>query len=190
MKKVVLLIAMICSSALINAQSIFDKYEDMDDVVSVVINQRMFKLLASMDISTEDEEAQDYLNMVKQITSLKVFTTGDEKIAMDMNASVKKYLKSSKLQELMRIKEGDQSVKFYIKEGSDENHVDELLMFITGLSDLTSGDLTINGEQRDFETVLLSLTGDNFDLSQISKLTSNMNVPGGKQLEKAGKKRI
>ena len=90
----------------------------------------------------------------------------------------------------MRIKEGDQSVKFYIKEGSDENHVDELLMFITGLSDLTSGDLTINGEQRNFETVLLSLTGDNFDLSQISKLTSNMNVPGGKQLEKAGKKRI
>ena len=90
----------------------------------------------------------------------------------------------------MRIKEGNQSVKFYIKEGSDENHVDELLMFITGLSDLTSGDLTINGEQRDFETVLLSLTGDNFDLSQISKLTSNMNVPGGKQLEKAGKKRI
>ena len=73
---------------------------------------------------------------------------------MDMNASVKKYLKGSKLQELMRIKEGDQSVKFYIKEGSDENHVDELLMFITGLSDLTSGDLTINGEQRDFETVL------------------------------------
>ena len=191
MKKVVLLIAMICSSALINAQSIFDKYEDMDDVVSVmVINQRMFKLLASMDISTEDEEAQDYLNMVKQITSLKVFTTGDQKIAMDMNASVKKYLKGSKLQELMRIKEGDQSVKFYIKEGSDENHVDELLMFITGLSDLTSGDLTINGEQRNFETVLLSLTGDNFDLSQISKLTSNMNVPGGKQLEKAGKKRI
>ena len=104
MKKVVLLIAMICSSALINAQSIFDKYEDMDDVVSVVINQRMFKLLASMDISTEDEEAQDYLNMVKQITSLKVFTTGDQKIAMDMNASVKKYLKGSKLQELMRIK--------------------------------------------------------------------------------------
>ena len=35
MKKVVLLIAMICSSAIINAQSIFDKYEDMDDVVSV-----------------------------------------------------------------------------------------------------------------------------------------------------------
>ena len=54
--------------------------------------------------------------MVKQITSVKVFTTGDQKIAMDMNASVKKYLKGSKLQELMRIKEGDQSVKFFISK--------------------------------------------------------------------------
>ena len=99
----------------------------------------MFKLLASMDISTEDEEAQDYLNMVKQITSLKVFTTGDEKIAMDMNASVKKYLKGSKLQELMRIKEGNQSVKFYIKEGSDENHVDELLILSRRLIRLNFG---------------------------------------------------
>lgn len=190
MKKVVVLIAIICSSAVSQAQSIFDKYEDMEDVVSVVINQRMFKLLASMDISTEDEETQDYLNMVKQITSLKVFTTDNKDIALDMNTAVKAYLKKSKLQELMRIKEGDQSVKFFIKEGSDENHVDELLMFITGLSDLSSNDLTINGKTRNFETVLLSLTGDNFDLSQISKLTSNMNVPGGKQLEKAGKKRI
>jgi hypothetical protein len=37
------------------------------------------------------------------------------------------------------------------------------------------------------ETVLLSLTGD-IDLRQVSKLTNQLNVPGGEQLKKATKK--
>ncbi|MDG1660503.1 MAG: DUF4252 domain-containing protein, partial [Winogradskyella sp.] len=35
--------------------------------------------------------------------------------------------------------------------------------------------------------VVLSLTGD-IDLRQISKLTNQMNMPGGEQLKKANKK--
>ncbi|MCK5400109.1 MAG: DUF4252 domain-containing protein, partial [Flavobacteriaceae bacterium] len=60
---------------------------------------------------------------------------------------------------------------------------------VTGLKELTKGeDITINGKKREIETVLLSLTGD-IDLKQISKLTSKMDLPGGKHLEKAGKKK-
>jgi hypothetical protein len=44
----------------------------------------------------------------------------------------------------------------------------------------------INGEKRDIETVVVSIIGD-IDLRQISKMTSQMNIPGGEQLEKAGK---
>ena len=90
--------------------------------------------------------------------------------------------------ELMRIKDGDQTVKFYVKEGKDENHVRELLMFVNGLKEMTSGqDITINGQKREFESVLLTLTGD-IDLRQISKLTNSMDLPGGDQLKKAEKK--
>ena len=89
----------------------------------------------------------------------------------------------------MRIKDGDQTVKFYIKEGKDDNHVKELLMFVSGLKEMTKDqDITINGKKREIETVLLSLTGD-IDLRQVSKLTNQMNVPGGKHLEKAGEKK-
>lgn len=188
MKKLVVIIALILAPAVSFGQSIFDKYEDMGEVGSVILNQKMFTMLASIDIDMDDDDAQQFMDMAKKITGLKVFTTGDEKISADMNATVSKYLKSSTLEELMRIKDGDQTVKFYVKEGKDENHVKELLMFVNGLKEFTEGqDISINGKKRDIETVLITITGD-IDLRQISKLTKSMDLPGGDKLEKAGKK--
>jgi hypothetical protein len=172
-----------------NGQGVFDKFEDMDGVTSVIVNQKMFKMLMDLQIQTDDPEAQEMVDMVGKITGLKVLTTGDEKISDDMNATVNRYLKSSNLQELMRIKDGEQTVKFYVKEGKDDNHVKELLMLVSGLKEITKGqDITINGKKREIETVLLSLTGD-IDLRQVAKLTNKMNVPGGDQLKKVGTKK-
>lgn len=186
-KNLILAIAFVFTSAFSFAQGIFDKFEDNDAVTSVVINQKMFKMLATMGIDIDDPEAQQYVDMAKSITGFKVFTTDDVAISADMNATVKRYLKTSDLEELMRIKDGEQTVFFYVKEGKDENHVKELLMFVNGLKDLTKGqNIEINGKKREVETVVLSLTGD-IDLRQISKLTNQMNIPGGKQLEKATK---
>ena len=188
MKKLILILAIVISPMMSFGQSIFDKFEDLDEVTSIVVNQKMFSMIAQIDVDLDDPESQEYLEMVKKITGLKVFTTGDEKVSADMKSTVTKYLNSSNLEELMRIKDGDQTVKFYVKEGKDENHVKELLMFVSGLKEMTKDqDITINGKKRDIETVLLSLTGD-IDLRQISKITSKMNVPGGEHLEKAGDK--
>ena len=188
-KKVIVLIALIVAPMVSFGQSIFDKYEDMDDVGTVILNQKMFSMLASFDIDLDDAESQNYLEMVKKITGVKVFTTGNEKVSADMNGTVNKYLKSSSLEELMRIKDGNQTVKFYVKEGKDENHVKELLMFVNGLKELTEGqNIEINGKKREIETVLITITGD-IDLREISKLTSSMNLPGGDQLKKANRQR-
>ncbi len=188
MKKLILIIAIVVAPIMsFGQQSVFDKFEDMQGVSSVVVNQKMFKMLADIQINVDDPEANELLAMIEKITSLKVLTTGDENISKQMNESVAKYLKTANLQELMRMKDGDQTVNFYVKEGKDDNHVKELLMFVNGLKELTKGqDVTINGKRREIETVVLSLTGD-IDLKQISKLTSKMNIPGGQQLEKAGK---
>ena len=187
-KKGIIALALFMAPVFTFAQSIFDKYEDHPDVASVVVNQKMFSMLASIDIDMDNPEDQKMMDMVKKITGLKVFTTGNTEVSADMSATVNRYLKSSQLEELMRIKDGDQTVKFYVKEGKDENHVKELLMFVNGLKEMTSGqDITINGERREFESVLLTLTGD-IDLRQISKLTNSMDLPGGDQLKKAEKK--
>ena len=90
----------------------------------------------------------------------------------------------------MRFKDGEQNVRFYVKEGKDSDHVKELMMLITGMGEMLNGeDLTINGKKRNIETVVISIIGD-IDLKQISKITKNINLPGGEHLDKAGEKKF
>ncbi|WP_396638594.1 DUF4252 domain-containing protein [Maribacter sp. R77961] len=180
MKKIIVTIvmAMVCYTGF--SQSMFDKYEDLDNVSAVVVNSSMFRLLANIDVEVDDPEAQDFMDIAKSLKNLKVFITEDKSVSADMMSTMNKYLKSNSLEELMRVKDKEANVKFYIKQGKDEDHVSELLMFVTGMKNV---DMDVNG--RKFETVLLSLTGD-IDLNKIGSLTSKMNLP--EELNKAGKK--
>ena len=114
------------------SQSVFDKFEDMDDVTTVVVNKRAFELMRQM--GGDSNEAKDYMEMVANLNSLRVFATENAKIAAEMKANVGSYLKSSKqLTELMRVKDKDGNVKIYIKEGKEKDHVSELFMFVDGI---------------------------------------------------------
>ena len=180
MKKYILIAAMAVLPLSGFSQSIFDKFEDSDEVSSVIVNKNMFNLLVKMDVDVDDPEAQDFMNIAKSLSGLKVFITEDKAVSADMQATVDKYLKSSSLEELMRVKDKDTNVKFYVKNGKDEDHVSELLMFVTGIDNV---DVEI--DDRKIETVLLTLTGD-IDLTKIGSLTKKMNLP--EELNKAEKK--
>jgi len=163
------------------SQSIFDKYEDMDNVGTVVVNKGMIDLVSKIGNMTDDEEAKEFAEVAEGINGIKVFITEDKGVASNMASTVKKYLKSSSMEELMRVKDKDVNVKFYIKNGKDEDHVRELLMFVSGMKDI---DVDVNG--RRFETVLVSMTGD-IDLNKISAITNKMNLP--EDLKKAERNR-
>ncbi len=168
------------------AQDIFEKYSDSDKVSYVSIKPKMFQMLAKIDIDTDDAEAKAYMDMVNSITSFKTMATGDKVIAGDVTKWVTS--RSASLEELMEVKDNGVVMKFYVKQGKDEDHVSELLMFINGLeAAMKDSEIKINGENRTIETVVILLTGD-IDLNQISKLTQKMNLPGGKELEKKSKK--
>jgi len=177
MKKFLILAALLVTPLLGSAQSIFDKYEDMDEVSSVIVNKNMFELLMKMDVDVDDPEAKEFMDIAKSLNGVKVFVTEDKAVSDDMKATVDRYLKSSSLSELMRVKDKDANVKFYIREGKDSDHVSELLMFVTGISNAQMND-------RNIETVLLTLTGD-IDLTKIGSLTKKMNLP--EELNKAEK---
>ena len=170
MKKFLVVVAIAIFPMLGFSQSIFDKYEQMDHVAAITINKGLIDLVSSVDIDG-DEDAKEFVELAKGLNGIKVFVTEDKAVSADMTASVKKYLKSSSLEELMRVKDKDINVKFYVKEGKDDNHVNELLMFVSGFENT---DLDING--RKLETVLVTLTG-NIDLRKIGALTKKMNLP-------------
>ena len=179
MKKYILILLVAVLPASGFAQSMFDKYEERDDVTSVVISKGMFKMIAKMGRSVDDPEAKEVMDIMKNLTGLRVFTTDNPNTGKEMKASVDKYLKSTRLDELMRIKDKDANVKFYVREGKDSDHVSELLMFVTELKN-------VEAEGRKFETVVLSLTGD-IDLNQISTIADKMNLP--EEVKEAGKNR-
>ena len=168
MKKIILIAVMLIGSYTSFAQtSVFDKFEDMDDVTTVVVNKEAFNMLSSF--KGNDPESQEYVKMVQNLKSLKVFTTESAEIAIQMKNVVSSYLKKAKLTELMRVKDKDAHVKIYVQKGKDENHVSELLMFVSDLQNKANQ-----------QAVILSLTGD-IDLNKISKLTSTYIPKNDKQ---------
>ncbi|MFS4483216.1 DUF4252 domain-containing protein [Hyunsoonleella sp. 2307UL5-6] len=162
-------------------KDVFEKYGDDPNVTYVNIKPRMFQMLAKLNVNVDDPEAQAYMDMVKSITSFKTIVTDNSSISVDIAKWVKS--RSSNLEELMEVKDDGTEVKFYIQEGKDVDHVKELLIFVTGIDKKMDDKIEINGKQRKIETVVVSMTGD-IDLNEISKLTQQMNIPGGDHLDK------
>ena len=174
MKNLILSIAFFISSTVAFSQSAFDKFEDKDGVTTVIVNKKMFEMMSKVKVDTKDKEVQQYMNLLKKLDNLKVFTTNNTKVAGEMKSTVTNYLKSNPLEELMRVNDEGKKVNIYVKSGASENIVKELLMFIDAPN------------SKENQTVVLSLTG-NFNLDEISALTEKMNLPGGAELDKASK---
>ena len=171
MKQFVMLLLVVFAVQSGTAQSAFEKFDNQEDIRAVIVNKKMFALMAKMEV--KDKEGQQFLALIKKLDNLKVFMTTNTKRATEMKSEALKHIKSAGLEELMRVTEKGKSVRIYVRSGANESQVKELLMFIEG-----------SGKE---ETVLMSLTGT-FDLDELSTLTEKMNLPGGEALEKAGKK--
>ncbi|WP_282786707.1 DUF4252 domain-containing protein [Flavobacterium croceum] len=170
MKKLLIILALALFQAGF-AQSVFDKFENQEGITTVTVNKKMFSLLSKMDV--KDKETQQYVNLIKKLDNLKVFSTANDKKYAELKSVAEKYLKTQGLEELMRVVEKGKNVKIFVKSGATESQLKELLLFIEG-----------SGKD---ESVIMSLTG-NFSLEELSALTDKMNLPGGEVLKKAGQK--
>jgi hypothetical protein len=181
MRKFAFLIALLITPCLVMAQGVFDKFEDEQDVTSVIVTKNMFKLLAQIDVESDDPEVKEYMNLVDNLENIKIFITDNPEVAARMKDAVNSYVASNnKLSELMRVKDDGKNIKFYSREGKSENYVSELLMFLDG-KDIKMDDLSGDG------TIIMSITG-NIDLKQVSKLTKDLNVPGSEELKNIDQK--
>ena len=141
MKKTILLIALAITSTITYGQSTFDKLEDMDGVMSVVISKNAFKILSKFNFESENEgnEMTEVFKMVENLNEFKTFSTKIPEIATKMENMVKKAVRAQKLTELMRLKEDNSKVWIYVKTTSNKDLVSEVLMLVKGIDKQTNG---------------------------------------------------
>jgi hypothetical protein len=182
MKNLSLVLIGFILSLTVKGQSIFERFADYDDVSLVSISPKMFKMLGQLSISLDDPEAQEYIDMVSSIENFKVLISGNDEVTAAMSKWAAKQLSSKDLEELMTIKDADADVAFYVKNGKSDDRVEKLIMYVNGVNPEIMKDSPLG--ERSVETIILLIEGD-IDLKQISKLTDQMSLPGGKQLRKA-----
>lgn len=163
---------------MVTGQSAFDQLEDSDKIGTVTISKGMLGIVANMSIDNADQETQDFIDLAKSVNEIKVFISEDKAASQKMQSTAKGYIRSSKMESLMKVKDDGSEVNFYVMEGKDSDHVSEMVMLVT--------DMEKRSGNANFETVLVTMTGD-IDLTKIGSLVNKMNLP--KDLKKAEKKK-
>jgi hypothetical protein len=171
MKKILVLIALVIVPAMSFGQSMFDKLENMDEVSSFIVNKDAFQLLQKFggDLGG-DNEAVEAFKLIQDLKELKVFKTNDTKVSKTMESMVNSAIKKSNLTELMRMKDKDARVRIYVKTGANKDFVNEVLMFVNGISRVSEGMA---------ESVIVSLTGK-IDINKLSKIANQFANDGKK----------
>ena len=131
-------------------KSLFEKYENEDDVTIISISKAMFNMMSGNSINTGNVDLQ---NIAPKIESLLIITSDKsamkEKMALEFKSVIDK---NKDYEELMRIREGKSNVIFNAKKKG--NIVNELIMFV-------------NDEN---EFVAIQILG-NFTLEEIQQIT-------------------
>lgn len=171
MKKSIITIVLVLVSNAFFAQTTLDKYNGQENVASIVVNKKMFQMMSSVKTGAKDKETQQYLDLIKKLDELKVFSTTNAKITADMRLTVDKYWKPAGLTQLTQADDNGKTLKIWTKPSATNGQIKELLMFNEDAN-------------KENPTVLISLTGD-FSLNEISVLIDKMKIPGGADLKKA-----
>lgn len=166
MKKTLFLIAMAITTTFSYGQSIFDKLEDMDGVMSVVINKDAFEILSKFNFDNDKggNEMTKVFKMIDDLDEFKTFSTDEQEIAVQMENMVKSEVKVKKLTELMRLKEDNSKVWIYVEKTSVKDMVSEVLMLVKGIDKKTKG---IS------KAMIISLSGS-IDINKMSTLVDTL----------------
>ena len=167
---------------LIVGQSIFEKYENNNEVTTINISPKMFQLLGRMSIPNDDLESKELIKMVNGIRSFKALITSSSDIIKEIERSVESISKKESLDEILKLSEETIEIILYGKLGKQEGELKTLLMFSYGSSSETKKTVT---KIKKSEGLLLQVKGE-ISLESFSKLINRMNLPGSNQFKKAG----
>jgi hypothetical protein len=143
----------------------FDKYVDDEQFTVVYISPKMMEMV--VDLSEEEGDAAEVDEVLSGIKGIRILTT--EQNTLQYYKEALSVLELNQYEVLMQVRDGDENVRFLVKD--EGPRVKELLLLVGGEDDF----------------VLISFVGD-IDLKKISKLGDKMDIEGLEHLEELEEK--
>ncbi len=116
MKKILVIIAAILASLVMNAQdykSLYQKYSDDERVTAVYISPAMFKLIGKLPEVRIEDNGVDFGPMIKSMTGFYLLQTEDKDLADKIFKDVSKVVDGHKFETLMEVKEKGERVNIF-----------------------------------------------------------------------------
>ena len=151
-KYLLLTVCLLCSSLTVaqnnTFKSLFDKYENEDNVTIVSISKSMFNLIPG-NIKTNNI---DIKSVVSKIESMLIITSEKSSVKEKMNDDFKSLVEKNKeYEELMRIRSDKTNVIFNIRKKGDL--INELVLLVNDENDFVAMQLLGNFTLEDIQKV-------------------------------------
>ena len=182
MKKQFIRLFLLIFPFITSGQSIFEKFQNNKNVTSISITPKMFQMLGSMAISSNDPESIYLKEIINEIKSFNALITSSYDIITQMTKWVESTSKKEDIDKIFSISEEKIEMNIYAKDGQETGGLKTILIFSKGLS---TKQINSDNNAKKIEAFLLLVEG-NISVENISKLIGKMNLPGSDQLKKAG----
>jgi hypothetical protein len=142
----------------------FQKYEPDTAFTIVSISPKMFSLFTSLNLQTGDDQAQQIMEVAKNLTGLRIITRENAPNSMQLFREAAAAL-PARYDELMSVRDHGMNVKFMVSQDA-KGIIHNLVMLAGGGP----------------EFFAMSLSG-NIDLKQLSGIAGAMNIQGFDKLK-------
>lgn len=141
----------------------FDQYMEDERFTVVQVSPKMFQMISK--INTDDPDWEKFRDVIGNLSGLYVLHTDKDVDGKAMYQEAFKRIPLKEYEELLTVRDGEQNLRFMIKES--DNIISELLLLVGELGEFTA----------------LSIVG-RIDLDKISALSKAIPVEGVQHLEK------
>jgi hypothetical protein len=155
MKKLVITTVLALAPFFTFAQSAFDKFNDVEGIEAITINGSMFDMISGLAKEEMGKDADKVKDQIKNVESLKIYTTTEKKYRKQLKEAADDYLKANNLEQLMSVNGDGSKVKIYVRQDAGTQIIKEGLVLVDNADDK--------------ELLLISFTGS-VDLNAIKDL--------------------
>src|SRR5687768_1782838 len=148
MKRIIMIICVLCSSELALAQStidkFFQKYQDDESFTVINITPKMFNMFSKFSI--DDPDAKKVTALASKLKGLRILIKEDTKDGQRLYKEAAQFLNGG-MEELMSLRDKDTDLKFMVRENAKGN-IQELVMLVGSSTEFLAltlfGDFSIN----------------------------------------------